>query len=80
MRRSQPFVAAFFGSPYVPMSVPDLPAMLLTYDFSDVAEESAVKAISGEIAIGGHLPIALPGLFPVGHGLTRPVAAASPQR
>ena len=80
MRRSQPFVAAFFGSPYAPMSVPDLPAMLLTYDFSDVAEESAVRAISGEISIGGRLPIALPGLFPVGHGLTRPVAATSPQR
>ncbi len=80
MRRSQPFVAAFFGSPYAPMSVPDLPAMLLTYDFSDVAEESAVRAISGEISIGGRLPIALPGLFPVGHGLTRPVASASPQR
>jgi len=79
-RRNQPFVAAFFGSPYVPMSVPDLPAMLLTYDLSDVAEESAVKAITGEIAIGGRLPIALPGLFPVGHGLTRPVGIASPQR
>ena len=79
-RRSQPLVAAFFGSPYAPMSVPDLPAMLLTYDFSDIAEESAVKAISGEIAIAGRLPIALPGLFPVGHGLTRPIATASPQR
>ena len=45
--------------------------MLLTYDFSDYAEESAVKAIAGEIAIGGKLPIALPGLFPLGHGLRR---------
>ena len=45
--------------------------MLLTYDFSDVAEESAVRAIAGEIPIGGKLPIALPGMFPVGHGLRR---------
>jgi beta-N-acetylhexosaminidase len=60
------------------MSVPDLPAMLLTYDFSDVAEESAVKALSGEIPIGGRLPIALPGLFPVGHGLIRQASTASP--
>ena len=71
-RANQPFVAAFFGSPYAPMSVPDVPAMLLTYDFSDVAEESAVRAIAGEIAIGGKLPIALPGMFPLGHGLSRP--------
>jgi beta-N-acetylhexosaminidase len=70
-RRSQPFIAAFFGNPYTPMFVPELPAMLLTYDFSDYAEQSAVRAIAGEIAIGGRLPIALPGLFPLGHGLSR---------
>jgi beta-N-acetylhexosaminidase len=70
-RRSQPFVAMFFGNPYTPMFVPEIPSMLLTYDFSDYAETSAVKALAGEIAIGGKLPIALPGLFPLGHGLTR---------
>jgi beta-glucosidase-like glycosyl hydrolase len=70
-RSNQPFVAAFFGNPYVPLSVPEVPAMLLTYDFSDEAEESAVKAIAGEMAIGGKLPIVLPGLFPLGHGLIR---------
>jgi beta-N-acetylhexosaminidase len=70
-RRSQPFVAMFFGNPYTPMFVPEMPAMLLTYDFSDYAEESVVKALAGEIAIGGKLPIGLPGLFPLGHGLLR---------
>ena len=70
-RRSQPFLAAFFGNPYTPLFVPEIPAMLLTYDFSDHAEQSAVKAIAGEIAIGGKLPITLPGLFPLGHGLAR---------
>ena len=77
-RRNQPFVSAFFGSPYVPMTVPELPAMLLTFDLSDHAEESAVRAIAGEIAIGGKLPIALPGLFPVGHGLVRTAAPSTP--
>jgi beta-N-acetylhexosaminidase len=70
-RRNQPFVSVFFGSPYVPMSVPELPVMLETYDFSDYAELSAARAIAGEIPIGGRLPIALPGMFAVGHGLTR---------
>ena len=51
----------------------EIPAMLLTYDFSDYAESSAVKAIAGEIPISGRLPIALPGYFPLGHGLPRPV-------
>jgi beta-N-acetylhexosaminidase len=77
-RTNQPFVAAFFGSPYVPMGLPDVPAMLLTYDFSDEAEQSVVKAIAGEIAITGKLPVALPGLFPLGHRLTRAVAPTTP--
>jgi beta-N-acetylhexosaminidase len=77
-RRNQPFVSAFFGSPYVPLTVPELPAMLLTYDLSDVAEESAVRAIAGEIPIGGKLPIALPGMFAVGHGLIRTTPPATP--
>jgi len=51
--------------------LPELPAVLLTFDFYDRAERSAVKAIAGEAAIGGRLPIALPGLYPAGHGLDR---------
>ena len=70
-RRSQPLVSVFFGNPYSPTFVPELPAMLLTYDFSDVAEESAVRALAGEIPAAGKLPIALPGMFPLGHGLMR---------
>jgi beta-N-acetylhexosaminidase len=77
-RRNQPFVTAFFGSPYVPLTVRDLPAMLLTYDLSDHAERSAVRAIAGEVPISGKLPISLPGMFPVGHGLTRAVTTATP--
>jgi beta-N-acetylhexosaminidase len=74
-RRSQPFVAVFFGNPYATLSMPELPAMLVTYDFSDAAEQSAVRALAGEMPIGGKLPVALPGLFPIGHGLARaPIA------
>ena len=29
----------FFGNPYTPMFVPEIPSMLLTYDFSDYAED-----------------------------------------
>jgi len=70
-RRGQPMAAVSFGSPYVAPSVPEIPAMLLTYDVSDLAESSAVRALAGEVPIGGRLPIALGGAFPVGHGLTR---------
>ena len=57
----KPFVTVFFGNPYVPLGVPALPAMLLTYDFYDLAEVSAVRALAGDAPITGRLPIALPG-------------------
>jgi beta-N-acetylhexosaminidase len=46
---------------------------MLTYDFYDRAEASAVRALAGEVAIGGRLPIELPGYAKVGEGLDRPV-------
>ena len=72
----QPFVTVLFGNPYTATFLRDLPAMLLTYDFYDRAEASAVRAISGEAPIGGVLPIALPGMFDVGFGLVRSAAGA----
>ena len=68
----KPFVTTFFGNPYVATFLQDLPAMLLTYDYYDRAEASAVRAIAGEAPIGGRLPIALPGMFEEGFGLARP--------
>jgi beta-N-acetylhexosaminidase len=67
----RPFVTMFFGNPYAAMAVPSLPSMLLAYDYYDQAEASAVRALAGEAPIGGRLPIAIPDLFSVGHGLVR---------
>jgi beta-N-acetylhexosaminidase len=75
-----PFVTVSFGNPYVATVLPELPAMLLTYDYYDLAEASAARAIAGEAPIGGRLPIALPGLFPIGHGLTRQAVRATAAR
>ncbi|HTL46237.1 MAG TPA: glycoside hydrolase family 3 protein [Vicinamibacterales bacterium] len=71
-----PFVTVLFGNPYTAAFLQDLPAMLLTYDFYDRPERSAVRAIAGEAPIGGKLPIGIPGVAPRGTGLQR--AAASP--
>lgn len=70
-RRGKPFVTIFFGNPYVATFMPELPAMMFTYDFYDRAEASAVRALAGEAPIRGRLPIALPGLAKAGEGLDR---------
>ena len=75
-RADRPFVTIFFGNPYVAMYMPDLPAVMLTYDFYDRAEASAVKALAGETPIGGRLPIELPGYAKVGAGIDRAVVGS----
>jgi beta-N-acetylhexosaminidase len=69
--QNKPFVTVCFGNPYTATFLPKLPAVLLGYEFSDFTERAAAKALAGEIPIGGRLPVSLPGMFPVGHGLTR---------
>ena len=76
--RGQPYAVVLFGSPYTAVALPDLPAVMLTYDFYDRAERSAVRALAGEVPIRGRLPVALADLFPVGHGLDR--TALTPER
>lgn len=69
---NRPFVTVIFGNPYTAITLRDLPALVLTYDFYDRAERSAVRALAGEVAISGRLPITLPGSFDAGYGLDRP--------
>jgi beta-N-acetylhexosaminidase len=70
-RTNTPLVTVFFGNPYTASFVPELPAMLLTYDFYDQSERAAVRALAGEAAIGGRLPITLGPQLRAGYGLDR---------
>jgi beta-N-acetylhexosaminidase len=70
-RTATPFVTCFFGNPYTASFVPELPAMLLTYDFYDQPERAAVRALAGDAAISGRLPITLSPQLRAGHGLDR---------
>ena len=67
----KPIVTTLFGNPYVATSLPDMPSLLLTYDFYDLAETAAARALTGDAPISGKRPITLPGLFEAGHGLVR---------
>jgi beta-N-acetylhexosaminidase len=67
----KPLITVFFGNPYVPAGIPTLPAVMLTYDFHDLAETSAVRALVGDAPITGKLPIGIPGMFEAGWGIVR---------
>jgi beta-N-acetylhexosaminidase len=69
-KSGKPFVFALFGSPYLLSFVPELPTYILSYEYYPEAERAALRAILGEVPFVGKLPISLPGLYPIGHGLT----------
>ncbi|HEX5070970.1 MAG TPA: glycoside hydrolase family 3 protein [Vicinamibacterales bacterium] len=67
----RPFITVFFGNPYVPAGIPTLPAVLLTYDFYDLAELSAIRGLAGDSPLTGRLPVSIPGIASVGFGIER---------
>jgi len=66
---SIPVVVISFGSPYFLRQFPDVDCYLCAYRWDDPAQKAAAKALFGEIDITGRLPVSLPGLYPLGHGL-----------
>ncbi len=71
LRIKTPLVVVAFGSPYVLGQLPAAPAALCVYDPSTLAAGAAARALFGECAIGGRLPVSIPGRFARGVGLDR---------
>ncbi len=65
----QRVVVVSFGSPYFLRHFKDVDVYLCAYRYADQSQISAVKALFGEIDIVGKLPVSIPGVFPIGHGL-----------
>src|SRR6202522_3316532 len=61
------------GNPYLATDFPKIENYICTFSNASVSEVSAVKALFGEIAIRGHLPVSIPNVAQRGVGLERPV-------
>jgi beta-N-acetylhexosaminidase len=75
----KPVALIAMGNPYLLRNFPDVAAYMTTYSTVPPSEIAAVKALFGEIAIGGKLPVSIPGFAQYGDGIslaaTRPVVA-----
>jgi len=60
------------GNPYLAQDFPSVQNYLCTFSNASVSEVSAVKALFGEIAIRGHLPVSIPDIARRGTGIERP--------
>lgn len=70
----KPFAFVLYGSPYLLSFVPELPTLVLAYEYYPAAEEAALKAVLGEIEFKGKLPIELPGFYPIGFSVEKSAA------
>jgi len=74
-----PVTLAALGNPYLVRSFPNAVAYMTTYSPTPTSEAALVKALFGEIAITGHLPVTIPGVAKYGDGLQIPAAHAAPK-
>ena len=76
-RAGERTVVVAMGSPYLAADFPGIQNYLCTFSNATVSELSAVKALFGEIAITGHLPVSIPNVAQRGAGLKRPAQVAA---
>jgi beta-N-acetylhexosaminidase len=65
------------GNPYLAQDFPAVQNYLCAFSNASVSEVSVVKALFGEIAIRGHLPVSIPKIAQRGAGIERPAQGGS---
>ncbi len=70
-----PVALISFGSPYLYRDFPTVSAYAATFSVAATSEVGAAKAMLGEIAITGKLPVSIPPLATIGEGLNVPAKA-----
>ena len=66
-----PRVAVSFGTPYLLREVPSLETYIAAYGVQPVMQTAVARALFGESAISGRLPVTIPGLARVGDGIRK---------
>ena len=64
------------GNPYLAQDFPAVQNYICAFSNATVSEISVVKALFGEIAIHGHLPVSIPNIAQRGAGIERPAQLA----
>jgi len=68
----KPTAVVSFGSPYLVGQFPDAKTWLSVFSTQDVVQRAAGRAIFGQVAIGGRMPVSVPGTVKLGEGLDVP--------
>lgn len=64
-----PTIVAAMRLPYDLLQFPSAPTYLCTYSIQQPSMDALADVLFGRIPARGRLPVAIPGIYPVGHGL-----------
>ncbi len=64
-----PTIVVAMRLPYDLASFEGAPAFICTYSILQQSMQALARAMFGQIQFHGHLPVSIPGLYPIGHGL-----------
>lgn len=70
----KPVIVACFGSPYLIEKFPQAPTWIAAFSTADVSQRAVARALFGEIAVGGKIPVSVPNAKPpvkIGDGLAK---------
>ena len=59
---------ASFGSPYLIERFPDAKTWLAEFSTNDVSQRAVARAMFGQVAIAGRIPVTVPGTVKIGDG------------
>ncbi len=66
---TKPSIVLGFGNPYLIEKFPEAKTWLAAFSTVDVAQRAAVRALFGQVAIRGRIPVSVPGVAGAGDGL-----------
>jgi beta-N-acetylhexosaminidase len=78
-RAAEKTVVLAMGNPYLAQDFPAVQNYICTFSNETVSEVSAGKALFGEIAFRGHLPVSIPNIAQRGAGIERPAVNGGSQ-
>ncbi len=65
LQTGQPIIGIAAHNPYDLLAFPELGTYLVTYEYTQPAFAAVVRVLFGGIQAQGHLPVSLPGLYPL---------------
>jgi len=69
LAEGKPVVVASFGSPYLIERFPNAPTWLAEFSTNDVSQRASARAMFGQVAIAGQIPVTVPGTVQRGDGM-----------